>query len=588
MKIRFKLSIYKNVITLSALFAILFLVSVSVNAKTIQVTPGESIQQAIDDAEFGDIVSVAPGDFSENLIIKKGVEVIGAGPGKSNLEGYVGVSPVFEPTVKMLDDSSLKGFYIKSSTLFAVKVNGENVDIQNNYIDADFNGIKVENGSVSISENRIGPFVHTGIYFENSEGDITNNTIETNHIGIILDNSDSKVLRNIISGKTWHDTRGGNTGISIEKSGPVIKNNIICYHKLDGIFTHSNANAQIINNTIYNNYRHGILSHHSSPKIMNNIIATSEYGIYKVGDENPDISYNNMFDISIGNYLTREDNEFDPDPGDGELSFDPEFLNIQFEDAPAGNFELSSGSECKDNGNPDVSYNDKDNSSNDMGAYGGPDAGWIGMHELPGIDLYSNGIVFAEGNTVTITTRTTNFNPNSAKVNKFIVLHNSNIGYIFYPTWSTKVNFEKIELPSKYEKTDTLVSFVIKEPVPAGVYTLYAGLSDENINFPAGIKSTTFEIVNKPVAKFTVTPKTGKAMITVFKVDASESSDVETPKAVLQFSWRWEDSGSFSDWSTAKKKQHKYPAPGTKNITLRVMDLDGFTASTSQTVEVTE
>ncbi|MBU1625788.1 right-handed parallel beta-helix repeat-containing protein [bacterium] len=557
-------------------------------AATYDVSPGESIQSAIDGAKSGDTINVASGEYEESLVIGSGISVQGAGSGKTNLKGYIGVSPIFEPTVTLMDNSSLKGFYIKSSTQVTIKIIGKDVLIENNHIDADFNGIKVEGGSATIQENRIGPYVYAGINFDKSDGSIINNIIETNHIGIILDNSDALILRNIISGRTWHDNRGGNTGISLEKSSPTIKNNIILSNKLDGIFIHSDSNAQIINNTIYDNFRHGILNHHSLPTIMNNIIMSTERGIYNVGDTQPVISYNDVFAWSIGKYLTRADAAFSPSPGTGEISVDPKFYSIVFDDAPGGNFGLDTGSQCINKGNPDGSYNDLDGTQNDIGAYGGPDSGWIGMHELPQIDIYFNGTLFAEGDTLTITVRMTNFNPDAIDVNKFIVLYNQAAGFLFYPSWGHNIDYETLNLSSRSEDTQTLLSAKLTGSVPAGEYTLYAGLSNKNIEFPAGIRSLSFKIVNKPVAKFTVSPKTGKVMITQFNVDASESSDVETPKAVLKFCWRWEDSMSFTDWTTAKKASHKYPSSGTKNITLQVMDLDGFVSSASQTVEVTE
>jgi hypothetical protein len=54
---------------------------------TIQVTPGHSIQAAINDAPTGATVCVDPGTYRENLVISKdGITLQGAGPGKTILK----------------------------------------------------------------------------------------------------------------------------------------------------------------------------------------------------------------------------------------------------------------------------------------------------------------------------------------------------------------------------------------------------------------------------------------------------------------------------------------------------------------------
>jgi PKD repeat protein len=97
-----------------------------------------------------------------------------------------------------------------------------------------------------------------------------------------------------------------------------------------------------------------------------------------------------------------------------------------------------------------------------------------------------------------------------------------------------------------------------------------------------------YRSANPPYAQFTVTPKTGKVWETIFYVDASSSSDEKDPAAVLKVRWQWDSDGKFTEWTTTKKAQHKYPSAGTKFITLEVKDLDGEMSSTTREVVVSE
>ncbi len=62
-----------------------------VSATIYYVNPGESIQAAIDAASYGDTVEVAAGTYVENIMLKNGVALIGAGESTTTIDGnYAG------------------------------------------------------------------------------------------------------------------------------------------------------------------------------------------------------------------------------------------------------------------------------------------------------------------------------------------------------------------------------------------------------------------------------------------------------------------------------------------------------------------
>jgi PKD repeat protein len=94
--------------------------------------------------------------------------------------------------------------------------------------------------------------------------------------------------------------------------------------------------------------------------------------------------------------------------------------------------------------------------------------------------------------------------------------------------------------------------------------------------------------VNKPVAKFTVTPSEGRVG-DVFHFDASESYDIEDPLAVLKTRWDFENDGTWDlDFRFNKTADHSYTTPGTKTIVLEVRDTEDYIGSTTRQVTVTE
>ncbi|NLH17483.1 MAG: hypothetical protein GX455_12980, partial [Phycisphaerae bacterium] len=120
--------------------------------------------------------------------------------------------------------------------------------------------------------------------------------------------------------------------------------------------------------------------------IMNNIIVDNNTGIFYYSYLNEGrILYNDVWNNSYRNYHDNATGTiFTPEPGTGEISADPLFVNTLY-------YRLTDESPCKDTGNPDFFYNDPDGSPNDMGAYGGPGASGQGEFSGSGFIFTSVG-----------------------------------------------------------------------------------------------------------------------------------------------------------------------------------------------------
>ena len=99
----------KNIMVIFMVVLVLVLCG-NVQADTIYVGPGESIQAAINAAEYGDTVQVAAGTYYENISLKDGVAVIGTGPSSTIING--GHSGSVVVAIDCGPDTVLEGFTI--------------------------------------------------------------------------------------------------------------------------------------------------------------------------------------------------------------------------------------------------------------------------------------------------------------------------------------------------------------------------------------------------------------------------------------------------------------------------------------------
>ncbi|GEM_PF-5377222 len=89
----------------------------------------------------------------------------------------------------------------------------------------------------------------------------------------------------------------------------------------------------------------------------------------------------------------------------------------------------------------------------------------------------------------------------------------------------------------------------------------------------------------KPTATFTVSPEEGD-LFTEFTFDASGVQDDRDSPNELEVRWRWQNNGSFTDWTLEKIASRQYPSTGQKTVTLEVKDLQGEIGSVTRSITV--
>ena len=270
----------------------------------VPTTAYPTIQAGINAAFSGDTVQVTAGTYYENITLKGGVIVQGAGAGVTTIDGGGSGSVV---TASFVDSTArLDGFTITGNSLHSIH--------------------NSDNSSPTITNNTITSIAGDGIYNYKSSPTITNNIITGNSsYGIHnRDNSSPTITNNTITGNSLH-------GIDNSyRSSPTITNNTITGNSLDGILNYYHSSPTITNNTITGNSRRGIYNwDSSSPTVTNSILWDNGQEIYN-SNSTPVVTYSDI----EGGYT-----------GTGNIDADPLFVN-----PGAGDYHLQSTSPAIDTG----------------------------------------------------------------------------------------------------------------------------------------------------------------------------------------------------------------------------------------------
>jgi len=192
------------------LIFLLFLTNTStVKAETINVSPGESIQDAIDGANESDVIYINSGSYEENIEMNKAISLTG-----QNKENTIIIG--------------------SSSNIDTITVTSSNVDISN---------LKIKTHPSAASSL-------AAIYIKYSNYCTVNNCIiEDSKTGIWIKSSDD----NTIEGNIMKDNDDDGIMITSSSSGNTITNNILQNNNLRGIYIDTSSGNILYNNDFIDN-----------------------------------------------------------------------------------------------------------------------------------------------------------------------------------------------------------------------------------------------------------------------------------------------------------------------------------------------
>ncbi|MBC8236360.1 right-handed parallel beta-helix repeat-containing protein [bacterium] len=249
--------------------------------------PFQYIQEGIDAAEIGDTVSVAEGKYEENIDLKSGVEVIGAGADVTTItasSGYVVTADNIGSEV-VISGFTIDGQWTSSRGISCVR--NSSPTINDNIITHSAYGILCTDSSPVIMNNTITYLLEHALRCEASRPIICDNVIS--HVGIDaiwFGHGSAAITNNKIIDvggagiKCWgtggafiEDNEITESTIGIEcrdKSRPIIRRNVIRENFLYGIAVYSLSRPDIGTevepglNEIFNNGDYNIYSENSA------------------------------------------------------------------------------------------------------------------------------------------------------------------------------------------------------------------------------------------------------------------------------------------------------------------------------------
>jgi hypothetical protein len=419
--------------TLSIIPLLLFATTLA-NGAVIMVSPGQSIQAAVDGASSGDTIRISEGVYSENVSIHaKSMNLI-VQPGESVQVNNITASN---------SNSVARVIYLKNLRIQGdVSGTSNDFNIHSCNITGDVN---VDQGSLTIIKSTVGANIsinHPNRISVPTQAQILQTTIPEkltckagtsiigyNTIRHAYVEGNSQIVGNHFNGRSLFgigiDVNGSQTYARIHNNrvhSYSVSNGSNFDSKCIGIRIKDNAKADITNNLVYNCFdSHGqgaetkagigiFVESTRGTTILGNALWSCYVrdGIAK-GHRLVRAPFANV--VFKNNFLWRRDYRQDGNNygfGGGVESvnniLEPDANNSPFVDIANGNFSPSANSPLINAGSPLPQYNDRDGSRNDIGMFGGhnyiPDGRTTNKPIVLGLDVAP--IAVPTGGTVTI------------------------------------------------------------------------------------------------------------------------------------------------------------------------------------------
>jgi len=532
------------VLLLSMMLETLFLVSVKAESRTWTVDddgPADfsKIQDAINAASPGDVISVASGIYYENVVIGTSLTLAGAGDSTTFIHG--------------------------ERTETGIEIVADNVNISGFTILNCENGIKISSNGNTVNDNTINLNIFAGIYVEFlDDNTLSGNMIASNEFGIYLRaSSKNKISGNTISNNNF-------TGISMESqsSSNFINNNTITSNSLYGVRLYPNSTKNIFSNNLMSNSDTGIVLEGSSDNVIRgNRISNNEYhGVDLFESSGNTFTGNIIANNQFGTYLYRSRDN---------IIYHNNFIN-NTEQASSINSVNSwdNGAE----GNYWSDYNGLDTDGDGLGDILVPHAG---VDEYPLMDPWSFFRVFnitTDGKTYIVTTSSNStiasfiFNQSLQQISFNVTGPSGTLGFC-------NVTIPKNLLNSEPPKVWTVTINGINTTFSSTENSTHTSLQFTYGYSTHGVQIRLTELQNiPPIANFTYSPIDPTFYDTIDFNDTSTDSDGE----IASWNWNFGD----GDSSTDQNPSYRYANAGKYVVTLTVEDDLNATTVTSKVVSV--